>query len=133
MAQLVFFEKPGCVGNRQQQAYLQTVGIDFEVRDLLSEGWTADSLRPFFGDEPVSEWFNQTAPAIKNAEIDRFALTEQQALTMMINNPILIKRPLMKVGEVYQSGFTTGPVLDLLGVTLDEEEDLQTCPVTVAG
>ena len=41
-----------------------------EARNLLTEAWTATKLRSFFGDLPVSAWFNRTAPSIKSGEID---------------------------------------------------------------
>lgn len=129
MHELVFYEKPGCVGNRQQQAELRSQGIRLQVCDLLSEPWTLSSLRPFFGKTPVSEWFNQSAPAVKCGEVDILGCSEAQALQMMLADPILIRRPLLQLGEVRQSGFVDGPVLAELGVVLRPGEDLQSCPM----
>ena len=129
MAELLFYEKPGCVGNQQHKALLRQYGIQFEVRDILRESWTADTLRPFFGDRPVAEWFNDSAPRVKSGEIPIGQLNEDQALAMMIEEPILIRRPLLQFQLLKQSGFTAGAVLDALGVRLDGVGDLQTCPM----
>ena len=129
---LLFYEKPGCVGNRQQKKLLHSHGFSLEVRDLLTQAWTADELRPFFADKPVAQWFNLSAPAVKSGDIDIHALSEQQALDMMIEQPLLICRPLLQYGELRQSGFVAGLVLDHLNIMLDADEDLQSCPMTEA-
>ncbi len=60
MAEVIFFEKPGCAGNARQKRLLAQSGHAVDARSLLAEPWTAETLRPFFGDRPVAEWF--TAP-----------------------------------------------------------------------
>jgi nitrogenase-associated protein len=130
MDELVFYEKPGCVGNQQQKAVLRGHGCRPIVRDLLREPWTAERLRPFFADKPVSEWFNLSAPAVKSGEIDIHALDEAGALRLMLKEPLLICRPLMQYGEIRQSGFLPGPVLTALQLELPVERDLQSCPMT---
>ena len=132
MNELVFYEKPGCLGNRQQQTLLLSLGHRFEVRDLLSEPWTVERLRPFFGKRPVTEWFNLSAPRIKSGELEIQDLDETQALTLMLDEPLLICRPLLQQGELRQAGFVPGPVLDALGVTLAPGQDLQSCPMDSA-
>ncbi|MEW8273652.1 MAG: ArsC/Spx/MgsR family protein [Candidatus Thiodiazotropha taylori] len=129
MTELVFYEKPGCIGNKQQKAILRKLGISLEVRDILSETWTSDSLRPFFGDKAISAWFNESAPRVKSGEIDIDHLNEAEALRLMVEQPILIKRPLMIYQSLKQSGFTIGPVLDYLGVYLNESQRVESCPM----
>ena len=132
MADIVFYEKPGCIGNRQQQAMLRELGHRLEVRDLLSESWSAACLRAFFGNAPVPEWFNDSAPDIKSGVIDIHALDGDQALELMLGEPLLIRRPLLQFGDIRQAGVTAGPVLDVLGIYPDAGADLQTCPVAAA-
>ncbi|MBB3266404.1 nitrogenase-associated protein [Azospirillum sp. OGB3] len=105
MADVIFFEKPGCAGNNRQKALLAEAGHTVHARDLLSEPWTADRLRPFFGDRPVAEWFNRAAPAVKNGEVNPDALDEAAALALMLKTPLLIRRPLMQVGDRRDCGF----------------------------
>ncbi|MES9813985.1 MAG: nitrogenase-associated protein [Candidatus Thiodiazotropha sp.] len=130
MSDIRFYEKPGCFGNQQQKSVLLGLGHRLEIRDLLSEPWTVERLRPFFANKPVTEWFNLSAPKVKSGEIDISTLDERQALAMMIKEPLLICRPLLQQGELRQSGFLPGPLLDALGISLDPHEDLQSCPMT---
>jgi nitrogenase-associated protein len=105
MVQVIFYEKPGCGGNARQKALLTASGHELDVRNLLAEPWTAESLRPFFGARPVRDWFNQASPRVKGGEIDIDAQTEASAIALMLNDPLLIRRPLMRVGERRESGF----------------------------
>ena len=58
MTKVVFYEKPGCGGNARQKALLIASGHELDVRNLLTEPWTAATLRPFFGSKPLRDWFN---------------------------------------------------------------------------
>lgn len=125
---LIFWEKPGCVGNNLQKFLLRKQGIGLQVRNLLTTVWTPDSLRPFFASKPVSEWFNLSAPEIKSGAINSHAVSELEALDLMVSEPILICRPLLKYHDFVQSGFVKGPVLDAVNFNLLVGVDLQSCP-----
>jgi nitrogenase-associated protein len=130
MSQIVFYEKPGCIGNQRQKILLRSLGYSLEVRDLLRQDWNPVLLRTFFGDKPVQQWFNQSAPAITSGQLDIESMGEEEALALMQSQPILICRPLLEYGDLKQSGFVSGPVLAALAIRFDE--DLQTCPMTEA-
>ncbi|QCO03147.1 ArsC/Spx/MgsR family protein [Azospirillum argentinense] len=122
MADVIFFEKPGCAGNNRQKALLAEAGHTVHARDLLSEPWTADRLRPFFGDRPVAEWFNRAAPAVKSGEVDPDALDEAAALALMLKTPLLIRRPLMQVGDRRDCGFEAERVDAWIGLAAGAPE-----------
>lgn len=125
--ELVFYEKPGCVSNARQKALLVEIGHCLEVRNLLAEPWTRERLRPFFGDRAVRDWFNPSAPRVRNGEVRPMDLNEADALAMMVADPLLIRRPLIEGGGLQSCGFEPGPLLDALGVVLEEGADLQSC------
>ena len=83
MATVVFYEKSGCIGNARQKRLLENAGHTLQVRNLLAENWTPSLLRPFFGDRPVSEWFNPTAPPIQQKQIVPEEVSAEQALALM--------------------------------------------------
>jgi nitrogenase-associated protein len=116
MAQVIFYEKPGCVGNARQKALLIASGHDLDVRNLLAEPWTAETLRPFFGAKPIPQWFNASAPKIKAGAIDLAALDENAALGLMIAEPILIRRPLIQSGDRREAGFDQAAIDAWLGL-----------------
>nr|WP_295827296.1 ArsC/Spx/MgsR family protein [uncultured Azospirillum sp.] len=116
MADVIFFEKPGCGGNARQKALLEQAGHRVIARDLLAEPWTAATLRPFFGDRPVADWFNRAAPAVKSGEVVPEAMDEAAALAAMVERPLLIRRPLMQVGDRRDCGFETDRVESWIGL-----------------
>ena len=116
MAQVVFFEKPGCINNTKQKQLLRQAGHQVLAKNLLEEPWQAETLRPFFGDKPVCEWFNSSAPRIKEGEVDPEAMDISTALAAMVADPLLIRRPLMRVGDEYRVGFDAEQVDAWIGL-----------------
>ena len=131
MAQVIFYEKPGCINNAKQKALLWAAGHEVTAYNLLKTPWTVASLRPFFGDRPVVEWFNKTAPQVKLGEVVPETLDEQTALELMVQHPLLIRRPLIQVGDVCRVGFDRNQIDASIGLTpTNIFEDLETCPRT---
>jgi nitrogenase-associated protein len=129
MATVIFYEKPECANNKRQKNLLIDAGHTVIAKNLLTEIWQAEQLRLFFAGLAVRDWFNYSAPAIKYGEIDPETLDEQQALVLMLENPLLIRRPLMQVGEQRKAGFDQEYVNVWLGLTaVNSEQDLETCP-----
>ena len=91
MALVVFYEKPGCATNARQKQMLADAGHQLEVRNLLTERWTAQSLLPFLAGQPVSLWFNRAAPRVKSGEVDPAACDAETALLMLLADPLLIR------------------------------------------
>lgn len=99
------------------------------VRDLLAEPWTAESLRPFFGQLPVADWFNRSAPTVKDGSVIPESLDDETALTLMLRDPLLVRRPLMQVGEQRRVGFVPEEVAAWIGLPpLALDLDVETCP-----
>ena len=116
MAKVIFYEKPGCGGNARQKALLIASGHELDVRNLITEPWTASDLRPFFGSKPLPEWFNASSPRVKSGAVRPHELTPDAALAMMVADPLLIRRPLMRVGERRKSGFDHAAVDAWIGL-----------------
>lgn len=127
MVQVVFYEKPGCSGNARQRKLLTDSGHWLEVHDLLSHPWTAETLRPFFGDKPVTEWFNTSAKAVKSGEIDPGAFDEAAALALLVERPLLIRRPLMAAEGRQACGFDAAAVDAWIGLKQVPEENIEAC------
>ncbi|MGO9445339.1 MAG: ArsC/Spx/MgsR family protein [Thiobacillaceae bacterium] len=128
MASIVFYEKPGCSSNAKQKVLLAAAGHSVWAKNLLTEKWTPMRLRPFFGDLPVSQWFNLSAPRIKSGELDPAHMSEDEALLQMVRDPLLIRRPLMEVGNECRAGFDPGEVDRWIGLqSWLSDLDLEAC------
>lgn len=129
MATVYFYEKPGCINNTRQKKLLAAAGHQVVALNLLTESWQTERLRAFFGGLAVRDWFNYSAPAIKYGEIDPDKLSEQQALALMLENPLLIRRPLMQVGDSLMAGFDQQAVDNWIGLKeVETAQDLENCP-----
>ncbi|MGD8570416.1 MAG: ArsC/Spx/MgsR family protein [Gammaproteobacteria bacterium] len=128
MQDIVFYEKPGCINNTKQKKLLKNAGYRLKERNLLTEPWTAARLLAFFNNLPVSAWFNQSAPAVKSGDIQPDMLTAEQAIHCMLSDPLLIRRPLMEIGDQKVVGFETQRVQALLDTDISQNENLEDCP-----
>jgi nitrogenase-associated protein len=128
MATILFYEKPGCANNTRQKVLLAAAGHTVWARNLLTEPWTAARLRGFFGELPVTEWFNLAAPRIREGEVAYERLTETEALLLMLADPLLIRRPLMEVDGECRVGFEPAEVDAWIGLGKAAlGEDLERC------
>lgn len=125
-----FYEKPGCINNNRQKQLLAKAGYQLDVRNLLTEPWTRQRLEQFFVGMPVAERFNRTAPKISSGLILPEALDEDTAYALMLADPLLIRRPLMEIGEHRLVGFETDRLNRILALEWDESHggSLERCP-----
>lgn len=132
MAAVIFYEKPGCANNKRQKHLLIKAGHQVIPRNLLEPRFTADGLRAFFGSKPVAEWLNRASPRIKSGEIIPEKLDELTAIKLMLADPLLIRRPLLQVGEHLESGFDQVRIDNWIGLSPEQAkalagQDLESC------
>lgn len=124
MATILFYQKPGCGTNARQIRALEAAGHQVIAKSLLTEPWTAERLLAFFGATPVTSWFNPAAPRIKSGEVKPAEIDAADAIALMLDDPLLIRRPLIDVDGARCAGFDREPVPYLLG---GERSDLEGC------
>lgn len=138
MARVIFYSKPGCKGGTKQKVLLTAAGHEVIPYDLLTEPWTVERLRSFFGDRPVAEWFNPSSPKVKSGEVVPEKIDADTALGLMLKEPLLIRRPLLEIGERREVGFDAKKIDAWIGLKpVDEslqeisenlmKQDLQNC------
>ncbi|NDY71261.1 hypothetical protein DO021_06845 [Desulfobacter hydrogenophilus] len=139
MAQVTFYEKPGCINNTKQKKWLAAAGHVVTEKNILETQWTREKLLLYFGNKPVADWFNRTAPLVKSKTVIPESVNREEALDLMLKNPILIKRPLLRVEDERMQGFSVDAVHAWIGLdpskgneTIVEElrkENLGLCPM----
>lgn len=125
--EVTFYEKTGCLGNKRQKEVLKANGVEFEVKSMLDTKWDKTTLESFFEDLEKEQIVNETAPKIKSGEIDVASLTKEQLIYKMISDPILIKRPLIIVGDTKICGFDIPKLNSALNLKLDTKKEIGTC------
>lgn len=129
MARVTFWEKPGCAGNALQKRLLEASGHVLEVRNLLSEPWTAEELGRFFGDLPPADWFNRASRRVKSGELVPEKMGREEAMATLLADPVLIRRPLMATDGIRMVGFDTAAVAARIGLLVGETVG-ESCPKT---
>lgn len=102
---VIFYEKPGCKTNTRQKGLLAEAGFEVEAQDMRKQDWKALGLADFFAGIEVKEWFNKANPDVKSGAIDVTSISPEDALGMMYDNPMLIRRPLIKTDQGVGCGF----------------------------
>lgn len=110
-----FYEKPGCEGNAEQKKKLEAAGYKLQVIDMISKEWETEQLQKFFGGMNIHDCVNKRAPSIKSGALDPSTLAEEDLLSAMVQEPILIKRPLLFFRGEFGVGFENDLVTKLLG------------------
>ena len=126
MSHVSLWWKPGCATNTKQIRLLEAAGCEVEVRDLLTEAWTPELLAGFFGSQPVAQWFNPAAPAVKAGSVVPAAFSPEVALARMVDEPLLIRRPLIEVAGERRAGFDPA-WLAARGIELPDADVPQGC------
>jgi nitrogenase-associated protein len=135
MANLTFYTKLGCATSSKQVDLLRQSGHEVEVQDLLAHPWLPEELTSYFGDMPVMLWFNPNSPRVKSGEIDPTTYNSFDALSLMLEDHLLIRRPLMESGDQRMCGFDPAKVHIWVGLASSEEaisnsKTYQTCSQT---
>jgi nitrogenase-associated protein len=122
LATIVFYQKPGCGTNGRQKRMLEDAGHTVIARNLLTEPWSTERLLGFFAGTPVASWFNPAALCVKSGEIDPAKTDAAAALALMLDDPLLIRRPLVETDRERCAGFDREPVISLLGRVASRED-----------
>jgi arsenate reductase len=110
-----FYGKPECRGNAEQKQLLREAGYLLEERDILTNSWDPAKLSNFFNGKSPRLFLNSRAPAIKSGKFNPDTMNDEEIVLAMIDDPILIKRPLIFFRGEFCCGFDTPLVSKLLG------------------
>jgi nitrogenase-associated protein len=132
MAHIIYYTKLGCMTSEKQVALLRQSGHEVEVRDLLAYPWQGEELTSYFGTMPVPSWFNPNSPRVKSGEIDPNGFDAHDALKLMGDDHLLIRRPLMESDGQRLCGFDPAAVHAWVGLaspetTIADSLQYQTC------
>ena len=136
MAKIIFYEKTGCINNTKQKEILALAGHEVEAINLLHYEWSAEKLDEFFAELPAEACFNKNAPKVTSGEVVPSEYTKEAAIEALLKEPILIKRPLLEIGDERFVGFDKTLLDEKIGLTkmtiprLDVlmNENLNDCP-----
>ncbi|WP_367126630.1 arsenate reductase family protein [Streptococcus suis] len=109
---ILFYEYPKCSTCRAAKAELKSLGLEFEAIDIKSTPPSAEELKAWMeatGLE-LKKYFNTSGNSYRELGLkDKFdSLSMEQALNLLANDGMLIKRPLLiQDGKILQIGYRT--------------------------
>jgi len=103
---LKLFGIPNCDTVKKSQKWLNNRGVDFEFHDYKKQGITKKQLTAWckvVGWEPLLNKRSRTWKELN--ESDRADISQTKAISLMQQNPTLIKRPVAQDGDAITVGF----------------------------
>ena len=76
---------------------LSQEGVEVEERDFFRDPFSEDELRGLLKGDPPSEIFSWRSPSVKKLGLDRDALSDDDLVRLMVEEPRLVRRPLLEV------------------------------------
>ncbi len=74
-------------------------GVELAERDFFKEPFSEEELRALIGDRPISEVFSWKSPSFRKLGLDPESLTDDRLVELMLEEPRLIRRPMMVIGD----------------------------------
>ena len=72
-------------------------GTELDERDFFKDGFTESELRELLGDTDPAEVFSWRSPSARKLGLDRDTVTADELIRLMLDEPRLIRRPLIQV------------------------------------
>ena len=75
--------------------------VDVDFRDFFQDRFSEGELRSLLGGRHATDFFSWASPSFRKLGMNKDSIDEDQIITMMLNEPRLIRRPLIVVdGEL---------------------------------
>ena len=83
------------------KAWLSRTGAEVEYRDFFDDPFSENELKQLLGERPPSDYFSWNSPSRRKLGIDRDNTSEDELIALMLQEPRLIRRPLIEIdGEL---------------------------------
>ena len=79
------------------KASLSQDGVELDERDFFKDGFTEAELRDLLGDTPPADVFSWRSPSARKLGLDRDTVSADELIRLMLDEPRLIRRPLIQV------------------------------------
>ena len=76
---------------------LSQAGVTIIDRDFFAEPFTDEGLRTLLGSTPAREAFAARSPTVKKLGLDLDALSDDELVALMVEEPRLIRRPIVVI------------------------------------
>lgn len=96
---------------------LEQSGATYEVVDIFRTPLTIEVIRGLLGSRSAADLFSWKSPQARARGITPGSRTDDELLALMAEEPRLIRRPLVRVGDQLVIGADTNAIKALLGAS----------------
>ena len=84
------------------KAELSQAGVELDERDFFADPFSADELREIIGERSAADFFSWRSPSFRKLGLDRDSLSDERLIELMVEEPRLVRRPLIRTedGEI---------------------------------
>ncbi len=100
-----FLQKPTCTTCREARAYMEKRGFDLHFRNLDKERLSAGELEQLIGDRDHRDFLNTRNGLYRRKNMKENPPARADAIRMMVDEPNLIRRPVIVAGGRIVLGF----------------------------
>jgi Spx/MgsR family transcriptional regulator len=93
---------------------LQAKKVDFEEREYGKNPLTEKELREIIGDGPVENFLNTRTPLYRERNMKQKPPSKEEAIQLMLQDPNLLKRPVIIKGKRKLTGFNEAEIRKLI-------------------
>ena len=90
-------------------------GIEINERDFFKNPFNRTEIEGLLQGEPASEMFNFRSPSFKALGLDREKLGNDQLIDLMLKEPRLARRPVVRIGNDVHFGADSKRLAEILG------------------
>lgn len=114
MKRVTLFTKSGCTTCIKARQFLLRQGVNYTERDIFKHPFSETELRAIVAKRPVKEIFSYRSPSVKALGLDVERMSDEEMIQVMLQEPRLIRRPLLTTPSALVVGFDEEEVLDSL-------------------
>ena len=81
------------------KAELSQNGISLDERDFFADRFDEKELRSLIGGRQVADYFAFNSPSYKKLGLNREDLSDEELLRLMVQEPRMVRRPLVQIGD----------------------------------
>jgi len=89
--------------------------VEFNERDFFKNPFSRAEIEDLLGGRPASEMFNFRSPSFKQTGLDRNTLSDDRLIDMMLKEPRLVRRPVVRIGNDVYFGANRSVLEKLMG------------------
>ena len=104
---MIFYGLKSCDTCRKAQKEIRAADIEFDVIDVRADGVSADKLKEWTDKVNWKKLLNTRSTTWRNLDAqDKDGIDQVKAVTLMAENPTLIKRPVIELDGAVLVGWT---------------------------